>query len=61
MILDKLGKEHNDEKLSRRSRNGYEPELLFTTVDRRLVVCMVITYSRAWINRERLPILLEVS
>ena len=25
------------------------------------VVCMVITYSRLWINRVRLPILLEVN
>ena len=27
----------------------------------RLYVCMVITYSRVWINRVRLPILLVVS
>ena len=27
----------------------------------RMYVCMVITYSRVWINRARLPILLVVS
>ena len=35
-----------------------------TASDRRVLimyVCMVITYSRVWINRERLPILLVVS
>ena len=43
--------------VSRFQRTGYQPEKLFYTV----YVCMVVTYSRVWINRVRMPILLVVS
>ena len=40
-------------KTSSRNLNGFP--------DGSMYVCMVITYSRVWINRVRLPILLVVS
>ena len=39
----------------------YGTVLIDLTIPDKVFVCMVITYSRVWINRVRLPILLVVS
>ena len=40
---------------------GFLPDIILLTQGYYQLVCMVITYSRVWINRVRLPILLVVS
>ena len=50
MAINNRGVQHN---------GGFLPYILLLT--QAPVFCMVITYSRVWINRVRLPILLVVS
>ena len=59
--LEYRGSWHPGFELEGSLGRSYGSRVYFRKLHHALYVCMVITYSRVWINQVRLPILLVVS